>query len=218
MQYNNLFDKIFESKTKLRILRLLSGCNGTLKYSGYEIAKQLKISTSTATILLNNLVNENILKKEIAGNAHLFFYNLNNYIVETILTPMFSEEAKIIKTSAEYVITNIKTPIISLIVFGSVIRGEDKTESDFDICVICENEKLKHKIEKELLDLADNFYNKFGKSLAPYILTVQELRQKYREKAGVIKEIIKEGKLIKGDSLIKLLAKEIRNGSKKNKF
>ena len=74
MKFDKILNIIFESKINVRILRMLSAGSGEYECSGNKIAESLNISTSTASILLNKLVEQNILNKSIIGNTHKYYF------------------------------------------------------------------------------------------------------------------------------------------------
>ena len=77
--------------------------------------------------------------------------------------------------------------------FGSVVKGEEKFNSDIDLLIITDNPKLASEIsEKCNLEII----NKFGNVLMPYILTKGKFK-----KSNIRMDIIKNHILILGEEL-----------------
>jgi len=206
--YTEILNYIYESAIKIRILRYLAGSSEYNRYSCRDIAKALKISPSTASLILTSLEYLNIVKKDIISKTHLYCYNNESYIVQDIILPGFYKERKLNDTAGQYAVSIIKKESISVVMYGSSVNGTDTTDSDYDMCVIVENQKTKNSVEKKLNDIAHNFSLKFGKPLSPYILTLSEFKHRFKDKAGIVIEIIKTGKLLYGKRLQTLALKK----------
>jgi predicted nucleotidyltransferase len=216
MKYTELLNYIFDSSIKVKILRFLVGSSDDSRYSGREVAAALKISPTTANKLLNELCYLKILNKKILRGTHLYCYNYDHYFVKEIILPAFKKERKINITAGKFVVPYIKNDAVSIIVFGSSARNEDTPDSDFDICIIVKNKKLKSKVENSLNEIAHDFWLNFGKYFSPYILTVKEFQEKFNKKMGVIKNIVKEGIVIEGLSPKIIIVRGKKNERKKN--
>jgi predicted nucleotidyltransferase len=73
--------------------------------------------------------------------------------------------------------------------------------SDIDIVVIVKDAKIKSKGEILFEKIDREISVRFGNSLSPYINTRAEFKSKYGKKMAVIKNILKEHKMIYGEDL-----------------
>jgi len=64
------------------------------------------------------------------------------------------------------------------VLFGSVSKGLEKSDSDIDIFILVKNAGDKKKVEPSIEKLSHICFEAYGNRLAPYILTEQEMTQK----------------------------------------
>jgi len=55
---------------------------------------------------------------------------------------------------------------LSIFLFGSVARREERVDSDLDICVVCNNLNSKKSIDVKYLDFSFLLHKKYGVSLS----------------------------------------------------
>jgi predicted nucleotidyltransferase len=75
-----------------------------------------------------------------------------------------------------------KTLIKRVVLFGSVAKDEEKTDSDIDVFFLVKDVKAKEKLEPALEKLSNACLEAYGNRLSPYILTEQEAKKKARQK------------------------------------
>ena len=144
-----------------------------------EYARLTKISPPTASKLLNSFVKQGILKKEKDRIYHLFYPNKDNWLFTEILKMYWRKTLEKIKL-IEKLESEFKMPTI--ILFGSLTKGEFKNNSDIDIAIISPSNpkidysqyenKLKRKIQIFQFDSIENIKNKdlLNNILSGYII------------------------------------------------
>jgi predicted nucleotidyltransferase len=95
----------------------------------------------------------------------------------------------------------VKEKIISIALFGSVEKREDRPDSDIDLLVLVLRAKDKERIEKAFDNLNEKIMKSFGKIVSSYIESVSGFRRKYRQGLPVVREIMQSHKLIFGKPL-----------------
>lgn len=109
------------------------------EYSIRGLAKEANIGLGTAKSCLDFLYAKKLLNKKIIGKTHQ--YSLNKYFLTKYIKVLFSltqiSEAGLV----EEMVIRYKG-IISIILYGSVARGDDDPSSDIDVLVIS-RKKLK---------------------------------------------------------------------------
>lgn len=211
LKKHNLLNDILDTRTKIKILRLLTVTSKEVKYSGREVAGFLNISPTSACDLLNDFFQQKIVWMEIAGRSKLYYYNKENMIVREILLPLFRKEKQIADSAKKYIVSSLSAETVSIVLFGSTVRDEDTIQSDFDVFFLVRNKGLKIKVENKLDDLTHDFWVKFGRPLSPYLLTLTEFKKRFKEKLSVLMDIINQGELLSGKSLRSILTKNKRN-------
>ncbi|MEM5799602.1 MAG: nucleotidyltransferase domain-containing protein [Candidatus Aenigmatarchaeota archaeon] len=79
----------------------------------------------------------------------------------------------------------------TIILFGSVSRGNYRLDSDIDLAIISNNKKIKQKAE----NIADKILFKYGKVVSLKFFTKDDFYKKINKKDPFVFEIIK-GKVI----------------------
>lgn len=197
-------DTIINSKSKIAIIRLFVSKTADFKATGREIAKLILFSPPAAHAALKKLFNQGILKLENIGKQHIYSLDSSNRIVQKILKPMFKEEISF-KDELKYFLiqqtqkAGIKKKIVSLLLYGSLQRGETHEKSDIDIAVIIKDKKDKKEVEDIFLnDISVNCYNYFKAHLDAYIKTEDEFRVRLKRNLPPVSTLMKSYSLICG--------------------
>ncbi|HEC88686.1 MAG TPA: nucleotidyltransferase domain-containing protein [Thermoplasmata archaeon] len=152
-----------------------------------ELAKKANVSLFSAKYTVDELVEENILLERKNGNMRYIKANMNNLFFKH-LKIAFSikkiEESRII----EYFIKNILA-LSSIVLFGSVAKGEDDEKSDLDLLIIGQRKKV---------DLSE-FEEKIGREIKAIIMKWSEWREYAKENKAFYREIITNGIVLYGN-------------------
>jgi len=138
----------------------------------------------------------------------LYGLNNKNYVVKNVLKPFFNKEKEVFSALVAFVkkaILKADVTIESCIIFGSVAQKKETAKSDVDLLIVICNQKDKDKIERRLNDIAPAIAQNLQTAISPYILSIAQVRKKYKEKSPVINEILKSNILIKGKSIERMI-------------
>ncbi|PIZ16603.1 hypothetical protein COY52_06645 [Candidatus Desantisbacteria bacterium CG_4_10_14_0_8_um_filter_48_22] len=97
---------------------------------------------------------------------------------------------------------------VSIILFGSVARGDALPGSDIDALIVFPDGKNMKIAEKEARKLETDITVAFGNRLSPILMKAGGVARKLKKGSGLIAEVAGEGKLIYG----KALSEAGRNG------
>jgi DNA-binding transcriptional ArsR family regulator len=92
MKVTNPLDRVLDNEVKIRILRFL--CKTGAKWNGRQIAREIKMSPATAHKALQALNAEGVLLLQNVGKMHIYELNEDNYLVRSMLKPLFGKEDK----------------------------------------------------------------------------------------------------------------------------
>jgi len=138
-----MYDKTNITENTLQVLSLFT--NGfDNEYYIREVQRFLKISPSTAQLILNDLENKGVLESSLKGKIKSYKLKLNQtsfrylVLVENYKLIQFEEKNLLIKEIIEKI-----TPLIKGIgvIFGSYAKGINKKGSDLDVFVAGECDK-----------------------------------------------------------------------------
>jgi predicted nucleotidyltransferase len=113
-------------------------------------------------------------------------------------------ERKVIRDFADLLSHKLGKLAESIILFGSVARKEETPASDVDICVVVRTRVEKDKAQSIIHDIAGKVQRRYGARISPLFLTLREFSSKARRKEPPIREIIKEGVILRGRSIKEL--------------
>lgn len=180
---------IWASSTKQKIAEFLLTHEASM--SEREIASILKMSHMTVNRALRELAEWNLIHFITVGRAHLWHVNRKSYTYKVISAFV---QKKVVRTDP---FDDLKSTILKLvplkiirqiILFGSVAKDLEKTDSDIDLCIIVKTARDKKTLEPYIEKLSHVCFEIYGNRLAPYIASEQEFKKK---KSALILEIQK---------------------------
>ncbi len=134
MRLQNPLDDIFGSRTKVRILRLLFETRGM--FSGREVSRLIGFSPTHTISNLRELETLGLVIRQRAGNTDLYQLDEQNSAVRGVLTPVFRWEESLFEELAGMFVNKLGEELVSIRVFGSTARGEEKPDSDVDLALV----------------------------------------------------------------------------------
>lgn len=204
MRYHHLLDAILGQLSKLRVLRFLVGGGG--EGGGREIARSVGLSHPIVHRSLQDLAAHGLIVSRRAGGALLYRANPDHWLVQELLGPLFSKERGARQALGTFLLKRLNIPGASLILFGSVGRGEEQPDSDIDLLVVLPNGRRKQESEAKVLEVAPEVSRVFGNRLALVVLTRAELRERFRRRERWVRAVLREGQVIAGKPLTELVS------------
>lgn len=197
-------NEIFSTYSNIAVIRELRYTrNG---FTGREIAKRAGLSAPAVLSALSHLESLRIVRRQVGGRDHLFTLKVNNYFVKKILFPILEVESQFFELIKSRLKKYLSKDSVSVILFGSVARKEEVIESDFDICIIFLGSQNKKIIESKIDSCRDQLSNDFGITPAPFFISLKEFKYRAKYKKSPIDNIVKEGIVLSGKSIIELLS------------
>jgi predicted nucleotidyltransferase len=196
MKYKLFLNDILGQKSKLKALRYLLIYQNEISIR--ELSRKIGITQPNLSTVLKELEHVGVLKSKKIGTSLVFKINHEHFLVKDILCPLFQGEKKSVETLSKFILKKIKFDFISIILFGSIARGEEDYKSDIDLAIIIDNKYDPYKIEDSILEINPFIIEKFGNTISPVVISKKEFQKKYRQNNKLIRNIVKEGKLISG--------------------
>lgn len=188
---SKILNNIFSSRSGISILRSLF--NYTTGITGREISRLTGYSPKACHETLTSLEKFNIIKRIRGGRDHLFSLNRDHYLYKNILSSSFEVENNYLNTIKDDLKKNLKNYCISAYIFGSIARGEDTPESDFDICLVYENSNQRKHLENEIYEVKKYFFDKYGIIISPLYFSLNEFNRRRKTSKSPVPEILKDG-------------------------
>lgn len=191
------FDEVFRSWSHVAVLRTL--LDTTTGRTGNEVARMSGMQPRSALKALTSLEELGIVRRQRGGRDHIFTLNRDHFLVKNAISVLYQSERQFEAETYSGLSNVLRSKTVSVTVFGSTARHEETALSDLDICCIVKTENDKEQARLRLNRDAARLYREFGVKVAPVFFTVAEA--KTRKNAGLLKRIVKEGKLLSGKKL-----------------
>lgn len=181
---------VLTSKAKIKIIKFL--LSHVASMSEREIASVLNVSHMSVNRTMRELGELNFVNFVTIGKAHLWRVNRKSYAFR-VLSELFKGVSRIkepLEDLKEILVNNLpKTLIKKMVLFGSIAKASERSNSDIDVFMLVKNKESKKKLESQIDKLSNICLEAYGNRLAPYILTEQEIEQKKNLK--IVSEINK---------------------------
>ena len=190
MKFHTSLLDVLTSKAKIKIIKFL--LNHVASMSEREIASVLNVSHMSVNRTMRELGELNFVNFVTIGKAHLWRVNRKSYAFR-VLSELFKGVTGIkepLEDLKEILLNNLpKTLIKKVVLFGSIAKASERSNSDIDVFVLVKDKESKKKLESQIDKLSNMCLEAYGNRLAPYILTEQEIEQKKNLK--IVSEINK---------------------------
>jgi predicted nucleotidyltransferase len=191
MKFHNVLDEILGNRTKVKLLRAFF-TYPEKEFTESELQRIAGIPQASVHRNVKSLLANGLLDRERIGKANL--HSLNK---EHILYPLIKKTFENERNLLSELIKSLKDSIGSLsgielaVLFGSVVKGTEREDSDIDIFIISRADKS--QVEAEMKNLIQVIRNKFGNMISPMIKNDTEMRDM---KSGSIYKELKKGDVL----------------------
>lgn len=146
-----------------------------------ELAKKLKLSAFAVKKYADILIKENLITEEKKANLRYFKANINNLFFK-YLKISFNINTILKIGLVDFLKENVPN-VSSIVIFGSMAKGEDTKKSDVDLVVIGKQKHLNFL----------KFEEKIGKEIKPHIFSWSEWNKKSKQDKAFYFEVIGPG-------------------------
>jgi len=153
-----------------------------------ELSRKTKLSVFTVKKTVDKLVHEGILIEEVKGKMRYVKVNQENLFFR-FLKISFNIKKILDSGTVEYLKENIPA-LSSIVLFGSVARGEDDKKSDIDLLIIGQKPKRINLLKFERV---------LKRDINPIILKWPEWKRKAEKDKAFYIEIITSGIALYGN-------------------
>ena len=203
MIINRVLDEVFSRWSNVAVLRALN--KYVIGISGREVARAAGITAKNCFTALNDLEDIGIVKRVRGGRDHLFSLNRQHFLVKQGITPVFETEQQFVEEIFNDVKKQLKKKCKSVYLFGSVARKEEEAGSDLDLCIIFDKANRKKILEESMFELKSLLHKKYFVNASPIYITHKEFIRRAKNNKPPVNDIVKDGILIFGTSIDKLL-------------
>ena len=193
MIYHNYLETLLGSKLKIKVIRTLYRFKER-SFTLRELSKFSNITHQGLLKVLEDLSGMNLVKLERISKSTLIKLNRNSFLLNVLKIYDIENNTlnELVKTIKKHYINKDSFNTVAL--FGSIVKNEERFNSDIDLLIITKNKELANKVTDKC---NGEVIKKFGNVIMPYILTKDEFR-----KSNIRKDVIDNHILIKDGGLI----------------
>lgn len=182
---------MFRNRGRVLVLRALSAAKEPLSLS--ELSQKTRLSKPALLKQLDALGGANLIDAKKKGNVLLL--SLASTHISRMLIDLFQKEKKMETELRSLAVAKVRKKYgrkpTSIILFGSRARGDAKQDSDFDFMLVYE----KTKPSSETIFAA-------GLPVSVFKLSKAEFEKRYKRGDALIRNIVRDGRIIKGEKEI----------------
>jgi DNA-binding transcriptional ArsR family regulator len=134
MRLHHVLDEVLSSRSHIRIVRTLQ--DTAQGFTGREIARSSGLTHRTCLQTLTKLEDLSVVQRQRGGRDHIFKLNRKHVIVSEGLLPLLELERKLVVRLEQVLRRHLAKQTTSIILFGSVARGDETVGSDLDVCIV----------------------------------------------------------------------------------
>ncbi len=193
MLLHRYLEEVLGNKVGITLLRTMINYQGKI-FTIRGLAEEAKVTPNEAALTIHDLERFGIVKIQPVGRAYQLELNKKSYILNKIIEPIIQSE----KNTLTEVMTILKKHLdtkktITAVIFGSVVKGLEKLDSDIDLLVVSNDRD--HAIT-QISQATEQIFSIFHGSISPIIFTEKEFKAKQKE--SLIRSIIDNHVLICG--------------------
>ena len=210
MKLNQILDHLLGSPSRIRLLREL-----TLRphsRSGRALGRDVGLSPPQVHAILQDLHHEGVVSLERVGRTYVYRLKRQVAPVAELLIPLFEKERDLVDAVTRQILAAVRTPLKSAYLFGSVSKKTDHAESDLDLAFVVKNKSLQEQAEDEFAGQVADVAQSLGVKLGPYVMTLSDMRRRYREKDPFVRDIFITGRHLAGATLFELVTHVAKKG------
>jgi predicted nucleotidyltransferase len=169
-------DPVLSSRTRVRLLRTLFG-NPTRRWTGRELAKAARVSTAQAARDLRELSDVGIVHWDAIGRSYSWELSRSHVLFDP-LSSLFEFEANLKSELVRQISKELQSePIRKAKLFGSVARGDERSDSDIDLFLEIENASQAPRVDNAVDRVRAQIWRTFGNAVVPLVYTSSKVKR-----------------------------------------
>jgi len=203
MNFTYPLDHIIGQPSKLRILRFLIKVG--VPMNGREIGKAIGLSHVRCHTILKELSEQGIVSLRQIGRSTVYELQQNHIVVKDWLKPLFRKEHLVQNSLARGVANYLSIKPLSVILFGSVAKKQDRAGSDIDILLIMPDNADLKICKREIAGSEEKITQLYGNHLSPLFIKRASFIRKLKKGDHFLTEVLEYGHSIYGRAFSELL-------------
>jgi len=191
MRYHAPLDDILGNRVQVKLLRVLVRTKGS--FTGRELARLIGHSQNQTSLALQELERNGLVVWQGAGRSHLYSVDEDNILVTDFLEAGFRLEDELQNRMARVFLDEIGRDLVSIILFGSIAKGEEKPNSDVDLVVVVRDKADLKIVEERVAEASASVTRRFGNQAMPIVVKKSDYERKMKSRKGFWREVAEIG-------------------------
>ncbi len=186
MKFHGVLEEVFGTSERVKVLRTLS--QFPKEFTSRELSGYCGVSVRGVIDILSNFERYGFVKSRRVGKSIVWKMDEDNYIVKTIVRPMFDAEINLLEHLKGKISELVgKFPVQKAVIYGSVASGNERPDSDIDLLLVVK--KKGEWIDGLQSELRVEILRNFGNALSILVCTPAE----YKKMGGELKRGMEKG-------------------------
>lgn len=202
MRLHTYLEEVIGSKTAISLMRALLTYRGKI-FTVRKLAETAGVSASEASLVVRQLEEAGVLKLQPVGRSFLVTPNEESFVLQTIMKPLIRAESEtlpeLVKLLRNCFAHKREGAIRCVYLFGSVVRGEERKDSDIDLLVVSGDFE---GVSALVARAQEKVAAAFNKQLSPLIWSEHELASKKSQHSELVNSIASSHILVAGKDLL----------------
>jgi predicted nucleotidyltransferase len=196
----DILEALFGGPGRTAVLRLLA--TQTSELTGRQVAELAGVSQPGTARILNHLAGFGVVQRRRAGQAILHQLDRDNLLVQTVVLPALAAEAHLIEDLKSELRVAFGSLAMSVVLFGSVARGESGPGSDIDVLVVTVGQPEALEAMRVADEVGQRFFRRYGMPLSVIVTARDRLPG---QPGAFLSRARDEGVLVSGVELSELM-------------
>jgi predicted nucleotidyltransferase/DNA-binding transcriptional ArsR family regulator len=189
-----VIEELFGSPGRVAILRVLVNAPGPL--TGRQVAELAGLTQAGAARALDRLAALGVVARRRVGRAVTHALEPDSALVASIVLPALQGEAALDSAMREDIVAALGPLALSVVLFGSVARGQAEPTSDVDVLQVVPDEASVVPADDVVADWQTGFARRFAKPVSVLIKTPEQLAS--ARSTALVRSILRDGELLTG--------------------
>ena len=191
MRYHDPLNEILGNRVQVKLLRVLVRTKGS--FTGRELARLIGYSQNQTRLALEELERNGLVVWQSAGRSHLYSADSDNIIITDFLEAGFRLEDTLLNRLADVYFTEVGKDLVSVILFGSVAKAEERPESDIDLVVVVRDKADLKVVEDRTAEASAKVTRRFGNQATALVVKKSDYERKVKQNRGFWREVVETG-------------------------
>lgn len=205
MRFNSIIIDLLADATNFRTFKTLRQHPEGL--TGRALGTLTGVSVFKINGVLRFLAAQGVITQTVVGNAHLYRLNEHHILVRDVINNLINYENNLLNNLGQAIWDRLTNHPLSIILYGSVARGDEKPTSDVDLLLIYRDGEVLETTRSITEDPAiiEWINRNYGNMASIRRMSISEFQHPTLKQKTLIRNIIKEGKNIAGLSLTNVI-------------